>query len=160
MRAVAWISVIVCMIYTVVATTSLVSQGYELNRDIEAVAHRAQVSADAEDMLQYMQTLKSNLERHGMTEGYTALIFKQPSNDLSLLYESVNKIIERLEQIKDIPKSETTYQVALDDLRGTIRELEAPSYGFVWVHNWVLFVLYALWIWPLIHLLRFDFEGG
>jgi CHASE3 domain sensor protein len=141
--------VVMCTIASFIITISLVLQYYQLNRDIEAVAHRAQVAANVEDMLQYMQTLKVNMERHGMTSGYTALIFKQPDNDLSLLYESVNKIIDRLEQIREIPKSETTYQVALDDLRGTIRELEAPSLGFLWVNNWVLFLLYALWLLPL-----------
>ena len=158
MRVLAWISVVVCVIYTAIATTYLVSQNYQVSRDIEAVAHRAQVAADAKEMLRYMQTWKVNMESHGMTEGYTALIFKTPSNDLSLLYASVKQIISRLEQIKDLPKSDTAYQVALDDLRGTIRELETPSLGFVWVHNWMLFVLYVMWIWPFVHLVRMDFE--
>lgn len=152
MRYVAWVSVIV----TLVAAVFLTNEVYKLNRDIEAVAHRAQVAADAEDMLQYMQTLKANMEHHGMTMGYSALVFKQPSNDLSLLYESVNQIISRLEEVKDLPKSDTAYQVALDDLRGTIRELEAPSLGVVWTRYWILFLI---WIWPLVHLFRFDFEN-
>lgn len=152
MRYFAWFSVIV----TLVAAAFLVNESYKLNRDIEAIAHRAQVAADAEDMLEYMQTLKTNMERHGMTVGYSALVFKQPSNDLSLLYESVNSIIGRLEEVKDLPKSDTAYQVALDDLRGTIRELEAPSLGVVWTHYWILFLI---WIWPLVHLFRFDFES-
>lgn len=157
MRKVAWTSLVICLIFTFFATYSLVSQYYLLNRDIEAVAHRAQVSADAEDMLNYMQTLKANMEEHGITEGHTALIFKKPSNDLSLLYASVSRIVERLKQIQNMSKSETSYQVALDDLRGTIRELEEPTLGFIWVNNWILFLFYAIWIWPIVHLFRDDF---
>ena len=150
------ISFVVAFVYTVIATFLLVSQYYELSRDIEAVAHRAQVAADAEDMLDYMETLKVNMERHGMTEGYTALIFKKPSNDLSLLYTSVNKIIDRLDQVKGLSKSDTAYQVALDDLRGTIRELEAPSMGFLWVQNWLPILLYGIWIWPFAEMMLED----
>lgn len=159
MRVFAWFSIVVSVALAIFTVGFITVWGYQLNRDIEAVAHRAQVAADAEDMLQYMKTMKANMERHGMATGYTALIFKQPSNDLSLLYASVNNIINRLEQVKNLPKSETAYQVALDDLRGTIRELESPSSGFVWVNSWFLpFLAVVIWIWPLIHYFHNDFD--
>ncbi len=150
MKILSWFSVIV----TVLIVGFVVNENYKLYRDIESVAHRAQVAADAEDMLHYMKTFKTNMELHRITTGYSALIFKQPSNDLFLLYASVNNIISRLEQVKDLPKSDTAYQVALDDLRGTIRELEEPTLGVIWTRYWVL---YLFWIWPLVHLFRFDF---
>lgn len=150
MRYLAGLSLVVALIGSIIFGY----QYYERSRDIEAVAHRAQVAADADDMLNYMETLKTNMEVHGMTKGYAALIFKQPSNDLELLYGSINRIINRLQQVREMPKTEVAYQVALDDLRGTIRELEAPSMGVVWAKYWFLLLL---WIWPLVHVLRFDF---
>lgn len=148
-------SIVVSLLYTAISATFLVNQNYLITIDIESVAHRAQVAADAEDMFKYMTLLKTNMERHGMTKGHTALIFKSPSNDLSLLYMSVNQIVERLRQVKSLPKNETAYQVALDDLRGTIRELEAPTGDFIWVNYWYLYLLYLIWIWPFVHFIHF-----
>ena len=152
---------VVALAYAILILVGSCRTGYELSRDVEAVAHRAQVAADADDMLVYMVDLKSNMERHGITQGYSVPIFQTPANDLSLLYESVNRIIERLEQIKDLPKSETAYQVGLDDLRGTIRELEPPSFGLVITQFWVVWLIgILLWAWPIIYFFRyvlFDF---
>ncbi len=149
MKAMAWFSAVAVSLFYLVSGVYLGFKGYELGRDIDALEHRAQVAADAEDMLGYMQTLKGNLEKYDATHGYTAVIFKTPANDLGLLYESVNRIISRLEQIKELPKNEAAYQVGLDDLRGTIRELEAPAEGILWVRNWgLIWIMLLIWIWP------------
>lgn len=141
---------IVSLIVSVSVGIFLISQGYQLNRDVESVAHRAQVAADVPDMLEYMKEFKAGMERHGMIRGHTALIFKTPANDLARLNGSIDQIITRLEVVKDIPRTETTYQVALDDIRGTIRELEAPSIGFLWVQYWFLFIAgIGIWVWWL-----------
>ena len=71
-----------------------------------------------------------------------------------MLCASVTQIITRLEAIKNIPRTDTTYQVALDDIRGTIRELEAPSLGYLWVQYWFLYLVgFGIWAWPTIKLL-------
>lgn len=152
----ARIMAVLALIATVFVGFNFIISNYEMNRDIESVAHRAQVAADADDMLMFMVDLKSNMEQHGITEGYSVPIFQTPANDLSLLYESVNRIIERLEQIKDLPKSETAYQVALDDLRGTIRELETPTAGVNFVRFWWQWlIVILLWVWPIIYFFRY-----
>ena len=151
-------SLIVSLVVSVLVGIFLISQGYQLNRDVEFVAHRAQVAADVPDMLKYMKELKAGMERHNMTRGHTALIFTTPGNDLALLSESITQIITRLEVVKDVPRSETTYQVALDDIRGTIRELEGPSGGFLWVQYWFLFLAgIGIWVWPAVIFFRDEF---
>ncbi len=151
-------SLIVSLIVSVLVGIFLISQGYQLRRDVESVAHRAQVAADVPDMLEYMRELKSGMERHGMTRGHTALIFTTPANDLARLNESIASIITRLEAVKDIPRTETTYQVALDDIRGTIRELEEPSMGFLFVRYWFLFLAgFGIWIWPIVIFVRNEY---
>lgn len=141
-------SLIVSLVVSVLVGVFLISQSYQLIRDVESVAHRAQVAADVPDMLEYMKEMKEGMDRHGMTRGHTALIFTTPANDLTKLNSSIDSIITRLEAVKDIPRSETTYQVALDDIRGTIRELEAPSMGYLWVQYWFLFLAGAgIWVW-------------
>ncbi|MCX6759841.1 MAG: hypothetical protein NTW46_00675 [Candidatus Nealsonbacteria bacterium] len=140
---------------SVLAAVFLIFTGYGLVRDINALIDRAQVAADREDMVQYLSELKENLEQRGMTHGHFALIFKTPANDLTLHFKTINRILERLQSIKDIPKNETAYQVALNDIRGTIRELENPALGYLWTEYWFLAVGgVGIWLWPLIVAIR------
>ena len=44
-------------------------------------------------------------------------------------------IVERSEGIIGLNKTDTTYQVALDDIRGTIRELDLHAWPYVWRHG-------------------------
>lgn len=144
-------AVIVSLAVSVLAAATLIPVGYDLVREVDALVDRAQVAADREDMAAYITELKQNLERRGMTQGHFALIFKTPANDLALHFKTVNRVLERLHSIKDIPKNETAYQVALSDIRGTIRELPNPAMGYLWTEYWLLFVLgIGIWLWPLI----------
>ena len=94
---------------------------YHLDRDIDSVMDRAQVAADASDMLTYMRTLRANLVRYDAASGSTAFVFKTPRTDLGLQYQAVVRIIERLEQLKDLPHDAAAYQSGLDDARGIVR---------------------------------------
>ena len=107
-----------------------------IGRDTQAVLERAQVAANATDMKNYMNHLEKNMEELGMTKGHAALVFKTPQNDMSLIYKTVVRINERLSAIETLPQSETTYQVALDDLRGTTRELRLENSNWFWAQNW------------------------
>lgn len=141
----------ISLLVSILVTLALVIMGYGLVRDVDALLDRAQVAADREDMTEYLSELKQNLERHGMTQGHFALIFKTPANDLALHFKTVNRILERLHGIKDIPKNDTAYQVALDDIRGTIRELPNPAIAYLWTEYGFLYVLgVGIWLWPLI----------
>jgi len=137
----AKLKMLVSTVGVIVITLFMVIIGFGYYRDIDAVIDRAQVAADREDMVEYLTDLKENMEAIGMTKGHTALIFKTPANDMALHYRAVNRILERLESIAGIPKSDTAYQVALDDIRGIVRELSNPAIGWLWVHNWFFIVL-------------------
>lgn len=141
----------VLVVFSAVVTLGLafflIPTWYHTNRDIDAVIDRAQVAANADDMLEYTETLKTNMERIGMTNGYTAVIFTTPANDMSLHYKTVLRVIDRLKQVKDLPQDGTAYQVALADLRGTLRELANPCDGWIWAHYgwWILLVEVVCW---------------
>jgi len=94
-----------------------------------------------------MEQLKKNMEQYGMTEGHIVLVFKTPITDMKLHYKAVNRIIDRLESIKEIGQDQTAYQVALDDLRGVIRELPNPASGWLWVKWgwWILLINLIPW---------------
>lgn len=129
------------IVITVIGSLFLSVQLYRLDRDISSLLIRAQVAADASDMAEYMSKLELNLQTHNLTTGHYALLWKTPENDLELLHKSVKQIRERLILISNEPKSSTTYQVALDDIRGTIREIPSPVAGVMWVRYWWLWVI-------------------
>ncbi|OGH73761.1 MAG: hypothetical protein A3C90_01170 [Candidatus Magasanikbacteria bacterium RIFCSPHIGHO2_02_FULL_51_14] len=129
----------------------LVVTGYGLVRDVDALIDRAQVAADREEMVEYITELMENLERRGMTEGHFALVFRTPANDLALHFRTLERILDRLHSIADIPKDETAYQVALNDIRGTIRELPNPGLKYLWAGYWYLYaVAFGIWGWPIV----------
>lgn len=129
-------------LFLVVAIGVWVVVGYTNDKELDAVIDRAQVAAKAEDMLDYLNMYKSNLQKRGLTTGHTALIFKNPRNDLSLHYKAVNNMIERLEMVQEMNATSVEYQTALDDLRDTTRELEFIAEGVTWVKtmHWFLWV--------------------
>ena len=148
-------ALIVSLVVSIPIAVVLTILGYTLVRDVDALLNRAEVAADCEDMIQYLTQLKENMKRHGMTSGHFALIFKTPTNNLALHFKTINRVLERLNSIKNIPKNEVAYQVALEDIRETLRELPNPALKFLWVKYWFLFVLGGgIWLWPVsIHLL-------
>lgn len=131
--------IVLTVIFALIAVGLWVGQGlgqWFLDRDTQALLERAQVAANAVDMRDYVAQLEKNMEKRGMTEGHAALIFKTPKNDMTLIFKTVVRINERLASIEKLPQSETTYQVALDDLRGTLRELNLETRGWFWARNW------------------------
>lgn len=100
------------------------------------------------DMLADMEKLRANMEARGMTQGHTAFALKTDLNDVGKQYAGIKAIIARLEKIKDIDSASTTYQVALDDIRGTIRELPRMGSGWFYVTtSWILsLITVGLWV--------------
>ncbi len=143
-----WVKfLLLSVIVTVISGIVCVAIWYPMMRDTDAVIDRAQVAASRQDMVEYMEQLKKNMERYGMIEGHIALIFKTPITDMELHYRAINRILDRLESIKEIGEDQTAYQVALDDLRGVIRELPNPASGWLWVKWgwWILLLNLIPW---------------
>lgn len=143
------VAVIVSIIVSVLVIVILVLMNYGLICEVDALLDRAQAAANHEEMIQNLTKIKENLERRGMTQGYFALIFKTPANNLGYYYKTVDLVLERLDSIKDISKSETAYQVALCDIRNTICELPKIARGYLWTKYWFLYLLaFGIWLWP------------
>lgn len=120
---------------------------YHYDVKVDSLIERAQVSADREDMQEQLVTLKKNMEDLGWTSGHFAVLWKTPENDLALHYKAVTRLIERLEGISHLSKSDVAYQTALDDIRGTIRELENPGRAMLKVkYWWVVILLLLAWM--------------
>lgn len=132
---------VVLLIFTILSPAFLIHRSYVYDNKVDAVIDRAQVSADREDMQEQLVALRDNLTELGWTSGHFALVWKTPRNDLQLNFKAVERLIERLSEIQHLPKSDVAYQTALDDIRGTIRELPNPGGAMLWVNFWWLFLL-------------------
>lgn len=114
---------------------------YVLTKDVSAYVDRAQVAADAGDMHQYLQQAESGMQKHDLTTGHVRLYFKTANSDLAIIHQSVKRLNERLVEVRRMDTTEFTYQAALDDIRGTIRELDIPVGSAVWVKDWWLIIV-------------------
>ena len=119
---------------------------YPQRRDVWGVLDRAQISAESEEMYELVNYAITTLEnrkglfsRKPQTEGYCALIFQQPDNSLEMQYIALKNIRDRLKRTNSFDKNSVEYQTAIDDIRGTIRELPyLDCYIWHWEEiNWL-----------------------
>ena len=113
---------------------------YPQRRDVWGILDRAQISAESEEMYDLVDYAITTLEnRKGLisgrpqTEGYCAFYFQQPDNSLEMQYTAIKNIRTRLERTNSFDKNSVEYQTAIDDIRGTIREL---PYLDCWIWHW------------------------
>lgn len=139
---------VIAILFTVVAVIWAGIGTWMISRDVDRVLDRAQVAADAKDMLADMQKVEANMADLGMTHGHTALVFKTDLNDVGKQYAGVKAVIARLEKIENLDTASTTYQVALDDIRGIIREIPRMAGGWFYVTvGWILLLVgIILWV--------------
>ena len=103
---------------------------YPLERDVWGVLDRAQISAESEEMYKLVNEAVIGLENKKslfsglpQTTGNCALIFQKPENNLRMQYTALLNIRTRLERTNTFDKNSVEYQSAIDDIRGTIREV-------------------------------------
>lgn len=136
MKGLAWFGVGLVLLMIV----GIGINSYEINRDIESWKSRAEVSSDAEDMLQYMGHVKSGMEARGMTSGYAALILTTPENDMSLIYEAVTDHIENLNfATTEMEPGTEEFEQRVDRIQDSIGDLELHSFDFWSAHQGLMF---------------------
>lgn len=113
---------------------------YPLDRDVWSPLDRAQLSAESEEMYRLVDgAMKGLSDKKGLfsrtpqTEGHCALFFKTPNNDLGAQWTILKNIRTRLARTNGFDKNSVEYQAAIDDIRGTIRELQ---YLNCWIWHW------------------------
>jgi len=112
-----------------------INQGWVLDRDINGWLDRAQVANNPEDMQKYLIKCRDGMVSYGLTTEYGTVIFPTPEEYMPYVMEVLDSAIHRCDYIKGLPQNSTTYQVALDDLRGNIRELDLHANGKYWADN-------------------------
>lgn len=127
---------IISIITVIMCAVILLVGKFFIKNEITGWFNRAQVAADAMQIHENMVKVKNGMKKHGMTNGYAAYIFwRTPDYDMAEIFKAVNAIVNRVEKITAIGQNTTTYQVALDDLRGTIRELDLHAWEYKWRHS-------------------------
>ncbi|GAH39535.1 unnamed protein product, partial [marine sediment metagenome] len=69
-------------------------------------------------------------------------------------YQTINRILDRLENIKEMGEEQLAHQMALEDLRQVLNELPRFSGRWMWIHYgwWMLIINIILWILTFISL--------
>lgn len=142
-------SVLTCLslLLAIGSTIGLIVADYTINRDIEGWKTRAQVSSEPNDMYEYMSNVKTGMENAGMTSGYAALIFKTPENNMALVYRAVNQHVDQAKILTSMNRSSPEYQTGLDNLRGSIRELDLHAFYFWSVRDGLLAWIICIIAW-------------
>ncbi len=89
----------------------------------------------AEDVAEYTENLQAGMERYGLTSGYAAFVFTHPGNDLGLIYKAVREAVGQARLVATLDAKSDAYQQGIDNLRGTLRELQIPAYSGWFVKN-------------------------
>lgn len=135
---------VILVIYTMIVGTLGVYYDYCVSRDTTAWLNRAQVSSNPKDMKEFLINTRDGMDKWGCNEGYAALVFKKPDNNMLLIRRALNRSVERAKQLESMDINSVTYQTGLDDIRGTIRELDLQAEYFWFIHRGMLLFI-ALW---------------
>ena len=110
-------------------------KAYFIHRDTGTWLNRAQIAAQADDMLYYLKQADTGLSKWQYENGYAAIIFKTPWNNADMDRKAISQAINRVETINSMNRSSMEYQAGMDDVRGLIREIRiAPEY-FYFIHS-------------------------
>jgi len=142
MKVLILILCIVCVLmFAVLGIYYYVDIKWPLENDVNAPLNRAQVAAEAEDILLWMKKVEQGMIERNMTEGYATIFKHTPDFDYTAIYKSVQNLIIRLERTVKMEKSSVQYQTAVDDIRGNIRELDLRINNYLLKHYWWLYII-------------------
>lgn len=96
---------------------------YPIDRDTQAYLTRAQDTSNATLMSEYVQYCIDGYEKHDMDEGYWALVFTKPDNDMVLYIKSLESIKVRLDSIANTNMSTYDYAKNMEEIDQEIRDL-------------------------------------
>lgn len=125
----------------------LVTANYLVRRDTTAWLNRAQVAAAPEDMERYLDKTLEGMKKWKLGSGHAAFVFKTPDNEMSLITRALTKAADRAGELKQVAQTKVEYHVGLDDLRGTIRELDLHAEYRYCINHPIWFWFSALFGW-------------
>lgn len=146
MGALGVMLMVVGVLGVVVGSCISFTTNISLRNSIEGLKDRAQVSADAEEIHVRLVELDQRMEERGMVSGYTALFVHSPWTSVREIRKNIQTLIKRADVISQLDHSSDAYQQGLDDVRGTLRELDVQAFGW-WTYSaggWVFLWLFTI----------------
>lgn len=154
-RTVGFLSLF-ALVVAIFTSVSLGLTSWRIDQDINGWKDRAQVSSEPNDMLAYMTKVKEGMERWGMTSGNAALFFPTPSTEMDLIYRTVDQHVVQAQVLTTMDRTTPEYQTGLDNLRGSIRELDVHAFQYYANHQglatnflcwltWIAFLVFGIW---------------
>jgi hypothetical protein len=137
---------IVLLVVALAVSVGAFFQLYPVYANVDAQLDRAQVSSSISMMAENLEKVRAEMERRGITQGHAALVFKTPQNDVGLDYQAVTALRDRARNLSDADPTSVEYNVALDDMRGTVREIEIEAYYHAAIRNPMAWISLILWI--------------
>jgi hypothetical protein len=120
-------------------------QNQKIIADTLSWKERSQVAANPQDMEQDLGKCREGMKKWKITEGHDAIwIWQRPDNDMGLIMQSLDTLIIRSRELQKMDVTSTNYSTGLDDLRGTIRELDIHVHGWWVIRAFPLYVLHPI----------------
>jgi hypothetical protein len=105
---------------------------------------QAYAAADAEQMAHWLDELLNEMRKMGMVEGYYALIFKNPHNNVALDIKVFENLKARCLEVAKYPKGSMDYAESLEDIR---RQMLFTGFDPWW---WAMVNRHGMWAWLLV----------
>lgn len=136
-----WLFLLITIVYAVSSIVFLIGRDNTLNKAVDGWVEQAAEASDPDVVIDRLSKAKAGMERYDITSGHTAILLKNPTNDLTIVYDDLESLIARTERIAGM-EDRTQREVAFNDVRDILSwEINDVSGSVIW-HQWGF---WALW---------------
>jgi len=119
-------------------------------RDAISWKNEARRAGDAAQMAEFTDKCLAEMDRLGMSEGWTAVIWKTPSRDMAVTYARLQQIADRARFVAENPELNVLSQAQiLEDLRTNLYYTDISRVNWWCIHHGMWFFL-PVFLWPTI----------
>ena len=137
---------ITLIILAVVLSVVTLIQVYPVYTEIDSQLKRAQVSSSMLSMAENLEKVRVGMVINNVTSGHAAMVFKTPLNDVGEDYKAIVALRDRAISLAKSDPNSIEYNVGLDDLRGTVREIQIEAYYYAAIRNPFYWISILLWV--------------
>lgn len=122
----------------------------DVTNNISAWYDRASTAPTAGRMAHFLDELTASMEEYGMTSGYAALVYKNPQNDMAVIYPLLHELRDRAIEVEQYPHGSMDYAESMGELKLRMQDFEFNPVWWYCVNRTPSAVL--AW-WPIAYLI-------